>query len=283
MHGHAAGNSRIRDAENENRAIAPAHLRSLPRAAKIAPHPKTGIFMTTLITTPRGAVLRGLVDATGMPALVLFASMIGYGSMAREYGLTLMTSVFSTALVWGLPGQIAMVELYAVGAPVVAVVLAASAANARFLPMVLSVMPLVNEGVRTRRWRYVIAHFMSLNPWAALMREGPRMNPALRGPYFAGFAAVCFSAALVGTGAGFLMAGALPRDVTLSLVYLNPVFFTLVFVDVRDWSLILAVLAGAVTGPMFHLVSADWGLILTGAVAGSFAYLWDRRRRRHHG
>jgi len=283
MHGSGAGNSRIRDAENENRVIVRPHLRSRPRAAKIAPRPNTGIFMTTPIAMARGVLLRGLADATGMPALVLFASMIGYGSMAREYGLTLWTSVASTALVWGLPGQIAMVELYAVGAPVVAIVLAASAANARFLPMVLSIMPLVNEGVHKRRWRYAIAHFMSLNPWAALMREGPRMDPSLRGPYFTGFAGVCFSAALLGTGTGFLMAGALPRDVTLSLVYLNPVFFTLVFVDVRDWSLILAVLTGAVAGPLFHLVSADWGLILTGAVAGSLAYLWDRRRRGRHG
>lgn len=239
--------------------------------------------MTTPITTPRGAALRGLADATGMPALVLFASMIGYGSMAREYGLTLWTSVASTALVWGLPGQIAMVELHAVGAPMVAVILAASAANARFLPMVLSVMPLVNEGVRRKRWRFTIAHFMSLNTWAALMREGPRMDPSLRVSYFTGFAGVCFSAGLLGTGAGFLIAVALPRDVTVSLVYLNPVFFTLVFVDVRDLSLILAVLFGAIAGPLLHLVSADWGLILTGALAGPLAYLWDRRRRGRHG
>lgn len=239
--------------------------------------------MTEFPASPSGAVRRGLLDATGMPALVLFASMVGYGSMAREYGLTLWASVASTGLVWGLPGQIAMVELYAVGAPVVAVVLAASAANARFLPMVLSVMPLVNEGVKRRRWRYLVAQFMSLNPWAALMREGPRMAPALRGPYFAGFAGVCISAALIGTAAGFLMAGALPRDLTLSLVFLNPVFFTLVFVDVRETGLILAVLLGAVAGPLFHLVTADWGLILTGAVAGTAGYLWDRHRRGRHG
>ncbi len=250
---------------------------------KIAAAQNTTDPMTDLTATPRGALLRGLTDATGMPALTLLASMIGYGSMSREYGLTLWSSVLSTALVWGLPGQIAMVELYAVGAPVVAVVLAASAANARFLPMVLSVMPLINEGVAKRRWRYAIAHFMSLNPWAALMREGPRMNPALRGPYFAGFAAICFGAALVGTAAGFLLAGTLPRDVTLSLVFLNPVFFTLVFVDVREWGLVVAVMLGAVAGPAFHLVSSDWGLILTGAVAGTLAYLWDRRLRGRHG
>lgn len=239
--------------------------------------------MPDIIPSPRGAVIRGLVDATGMPALVLFASMLGYGSMARETGLTLWTAVVSTGLVWGLPGQIAMVELYAVGAPVIAVVLACSAANARFLPMVLSVMPLFNEGVKRKRWRYLLAQFMSLNPWAAIMREGPRMNPAHRGPYYSGFAAVCMSAALIGTAAGFLMAGAMPRDMTLSLVFLNPVFFTLVFVDVGERGPVLAVAVGVIAGPLLHLVSPDWGLILTGVIAGGIGYAIDRRLRRRHG
>ena len=70
---------------------------------------------------------------------------------------------------------------------------------------------------------------------------------------------------------------------TLSLVFLNPVFFTLVFVDVREIGLILAVLLGALAGPLFHLVSADWGLILTGAVAGTAGYLWDRHLRGRNG
>jgi predicted branched-subunit amino acid permease len=225
--------------------------------------------MSQFSESPRGPVAHGALDATGMPALVLCASMIGYGSMSREAGLTLWTSVASTGLVWGLPGQIAMVELYALGAPVIAVMVAASAANARFLPMVLSVMPLFNEAPTSRGWHYAVAQFMSLNPWAAMMRDGPRMNPAYRTPYFAGFAGVCIAAALIGTAAGFLMAGALPRDV-------------LVFVNTRDRGQILAVLAGIAAGPLFHLVSADWGLILTGAVAGTGAYLIDRRIRRRH-
>ncbi len=230
-----------------------------------------------------GPTARGMIDATGMPALVLFASMVGFGSMAREAGLTLWTAVASTALTWGLPGQIAMVELYALGAPVIAIIAASSAANARFLPMLLSVMPLLNEALPKKRWRYVAAQFMSLNPWAALMRRGPAMTLADRPPYYAGFAGICFSAALLGTGAGFVLAGALPRDVTLTLVFLNPVFFTLVFADARGRAAIMAVLAGVVAGPLFHLISPDWGLLLTGAAAGTGAYLADRVLRRRDG
>ncbi len=232
---------------------------------------------------PRGPVARGLIDATGMPALVLFASMVGYGSMARESGLTLWTSVASTGLIWGLPGQIAMVELYALGAPLIAIVVAVSAANARFLPMVLSIMPLLGEAAPRKRRLYLFAQFLSLNPWAALMREGPRMDPADRGAYYMAFAAVCISSALVGTAAGFLLAGEMPRNVTLSLVFLNPVFFTLVFVDARGRGPILAVLFGIAAGPAFHTISPEWGLIVTGAVAGGIAYTADRVLRGRHG
>lgn len=224
-----------------------------------------------------------MIDATGMPALVLFASMVGYGSMAREAGLTLWTAVASTGLTWGLPGQIAMVELYALGAPAIAIIAASSAANARFLPMVLSVMPLFNEALPKKRWRYVVAQFMSLNPWAAIMRNGPAMTPADRPPYYAGFAGVCIGAALLGTGGGFVMAGAMSREVTLALVFLNPIFFTLVFADARGRGAILAVLAGVAAGPLFHLLSPDWGLLLTGLVAGMGAYLADRMLRGRHG
>lgn len=239
--------------------------------------------MSPIDSKTGGPIARGMIDATGMPALVLFASMMGYGSMAREAGLTLWTAVASTGLTWGLPGQIAMVELYALGAPVIAIVAASSAANARFLPMVLSVMPLFNEALPRKRWRYVVAQFMSLNPWAALMRRGPGMTPADRPPYYAGFAGVCIGAALLGTGAGFVLAGALSREVTLTLVFLNPVFFTLVFADARGRAAILAVLAGILAGPLFHLLSADWGLLLTGAVAGTGAYLADRALRGRDG
>ena len=79
------------------------------------------------------------------------------------------------------------------------------------------------------------------------------------------------------------MAGALSRDVTLTLVFLNPVFFTLVFADARGRAAIMAVLAGVVAGPLFHLLSPDWGLLLTGAVAGTGAYLTDRAFRGRYG
>jgi predicted branched-subunit amino acid permease len=64
--------------------------------------------------------------------------------------------------------------------------------------------------------------------------------------------------------------------VTLGLVFLNPIYFMLVFVaDARHRARILALVVGAVTGPPLHLVSPDWGLLATGVLAGSLAFAAD--------
>lgn len=86
-----------------------------------------------------------------MPFFMVLASMMGFGSLARESGLSLGVSVVSSATVWGLPGQVAFAELFAVGAPVLAIMLASSMANLRFLPMSMSMLPLFRTDQRA--WR----------------------------------------------------------------------------------------------------------------------------------
>jgi hypothetical protein len=47
----------------------------------------------------------------------------------------------------------------------------------------------------------------------------------------------------------------------------------LVFVaDARHRARMLALVIGALLGPPLHLVSADWGLLITGVLAGSLAF-----------
>ncbi|HJL93737.1 MAG TPA: AzlC family ABC transporter permease, partial [SAR324 cluster bacterium] len=96
--------------------------------------------MKDLETNPK-AVLKGIRNAFGVPALLLFSAMTGFGSMAQEQGLSLYISILSPVLIWGLPGQVVHVELYGLGAPLIAIVLGVAGANARFLPMTLSMMP----------------------------------------------------------------------------------------------------------------------------------------------
>ncbi len=228
---------------------------------------------------PQNVVRRAVLDALGMPSLVLLASMTGFGSLARESALGLEVALLATAGIWGLPGQIALAELYAAGGEIVAVVMAVSLANARFLPMAVSFMPLLQPGLARRAWLYALVQFISVNTWAAGLRACPGLPGAERRRYFAAFGAVCMTAALVGTAAGHMAAGTLPQPVTYGLVFLNPVFFALIFADARDRATVYALVIGALAGPVLHLVSPDWGLLATGLIAGTAAFWLARLRR----
>jgi predicted branched-subunit amino acid permease len=86
------------------------------------------------------------------------------------------------------------------------------------------------------------------------------------------------TAALAGTAAGHMAAGALPQPVTYGLVFLNPVFFALIFADARHRATAFALVIGGVVGPLLHLVSPDWGVLATGVIAGTAAF-WLARAR----
>ena len=229
------------------------------------------------------AFLLGIGDAALLPVWVILAGMTGFGSLARESGLGLGVALVSTVGIWSLPGQVAFAELYAAGASITVIVVAVSMANVRFFPLVLSLMPLVRSRPGLRPWHFAAAQGISVNIWAGTKRRAPTLPESRRPSYFWGFVTAAMVAALTGTALGFTLAGTLPRIATLGLVFLNPVYFTLIFIDARQRAGILAFLAGAVLGPLAHLVTPEWGLVVTGIAAGSLAYAVDRLWWRRHG
>ncbi|MGE5768086.1 MAG: AzlC family ABC transporter permease [Bacteroidota bacterium] len=226
--------------------------------------------------SPRAAALAGLKDSFGVPMLVLGASYIGFGSLVHGAGLDVWLGLFSTFSGWALPGQIVVVELYSLGGSLLVVAAAVAMTNARLLPMTVSLMPYLRHR-GTPAWRYYLfAHYVAVTAWAAAMRVCPNLPPDQRLPYFAGFGTALWAMCLATTAAGFYLAGLLPGFVTLGLVFLNPIYFMLVFVaDARHRGRILALATGAVMGPPLHLLSADWGLLATGVIAGSIAFAAD--------
>lgn len=229
---------------------------------------------------PATARRRGMRDAFGAPVLVLFASMMGFGSLARESGLDIGTTIATTIGIWGLPGQMVMAEMTAVGAPLFAIAAGVAAANARFLPMTLALTPHLSEWRASWLKRLIFAQFVTLTPWVAALQRFPGMAHEDRVPYYAAFSAVCMLGAVIGTALGFELAGQLPRPLTLSLVFLSPAFFAMVFADVRHRAGVLALVSGACLGPLLYGISPDWGIPLTGLLAGSFAFAVDSLLRR---
>jgi predicted branched-subunit amino acid permease len=186
----------------------------------------------------------------------------------------------STLSTWALPGQVATFELYAIGAPLASVFVAVSLINFRFLPMVVALLPLLREPGRPMRRLYLIAHFVAVSAWVLVMLRGPNMPLPQRLPYFAGCTVVLMPMAFLGTTIGYLAAGVVAPEVSYGLVFVNPVFFMLVLlVDLRQRARILALLLGAAAGPVLHLLTPTWGLLISGLLAGTAAFFADRHLR----
>jgi len=222
-------------------------------------------------------LIGGIVDAFRMPVWVVGPSMAGFGSLARDSGVSFGVAAVSTASVWGLPGQVAFVELFAVGAPVLAIIVASSMANMRFLPMSISMLPLLRSDKGAWRWRYLLVALMSVNTWALTLRHGPEMEEAHRGSYFTGLSTICVVVGVVATGIGYYLAGTLPFYITVTLIFLNIMYFTFMFAGVRQRNCLLALIIGAVLGPLFHLISPEWGLPFCGVIAGTAGFYIDKR------
>lgn len=227
--------------------------------------------------SPRGAFLGGARDAVGIPVLGLSASYIGYGAIARENGLDLWVTLFSSIAIWAAPAQVLMVELHGAEASLVLIVIGAAAVNLRFLPMSAALMPHLAAGEK-RRWRlFAAAYYIAILSWAYAMRRAPALPGEERVPYFLGFCYTVLGFGVPATWLGHVLAGGLPPAVTLGFVALTPIFFGLVFIDgVTDRPGRLALALGAALGPPCFLLSPEWSVMLVGLVGGTAAFLADR-------
>lgn len=226
----------------------------------------------------QGARREGMRTALGMPALVLGASYLGFGALIRQSHLSLPQGLASSVTGWALPGQIVLVDIYTAGGTLLSAALAVLLTNARLLPMVASLMPILRatENGPPRWHHYLIAHLIAITGFAIAMQRTPRMVPEQRLPFYQGFAVTLWSSTLLATVLGFILAGMMPLYVTLGFVFLNPLYFMLVFVaDLKHRLRALALLGGAVLGPLLHRIDANWGLLATGLIGGTAAFLID--------
>ena len=216
-------------------------------------------------------------DAIGFPSITLLASMTGFGSLVHESGLPIAMAIAATVGIWGLPGQLALVEMHVAGLSAFFVILGVALANARFLPMVVAFMPLMNEARPKSRWDFALVQMLSINSWAAGLKRFPEIEKTLRRRYYIVFAVICMSAGTLGTVIGYFGVGLMPRPIALGLIFMNPLFFAVLLAGVQNRPSMIALVVGAPLGVMFHLVTPDLDLLLTGVVGGTVAFLLNNR------
>jgi len=213
--------------------------------------------------------------------MVLAAGYLGFGALASGSGFPLWAALLSSATIFALPGQLAMLEMSIAGTVPTAIVITVGLTAARFLPMTVALMPVVRAGQRPAWQLYLAAQLLAMTGWAASMRRFPDVAPEHRFAWFIGFALTNWMACLAATGAGFALADSMPPLVRQGLVFVGPLYFLLILTgETRTRQGIIALACGAVIGPLVYLVSPQWSVMLGGLVGGTLAWAWARRSAR---
>lgn len=205
--------------------------------------------------------------------LVMGASFVGFGSMLHALNWTVWEALFSSLSTWALPGQIAMADMAYSGAPLMAIVLSVAFINARLLPLAASLLPHIRQpGVPVWKY-YAVSMLVAATSWVGTMRRLPDLAPDQRLSYLTGYGLLLYGSSLIATVIGFYLSGQVPQHITLALVFLNPLYFMLLFLfDLHNRSKVLALVFGAILGPMLFRVAPDWSLIITGLAGGTAAW-----------
>jgi predicted branched-subunit amino acid permease len=210
---------------------------------------------------------------TSVFTLVIIGTYVGVGALAHDYGFSLPWVMLSTVLVWAGPAQVIMISALGTGAALFEVALAVGLSGVRFLPMVVSLLPLI-RGPQTRLRDLILpGHFTSASLWVESFRLLPPLPRERRIAFYNGLGCGFILAGHVGTVFGFYLAAFLPVLLTAALLFLTPMSF-LVSTARNSRALVeqVALGLGLVVGPLMGYFEVGLDLVWTGIIAGSAAY-----------
>ena len=232
------------------------------------------------------SVKQGIFDAAKLPGLALSATMLGFASMAREAGFSFAMTMISTAGIWGLPGQVAMVGLWAGGGTLVLIFGAVAMANMRMLLMVISASDIMNfKTLRVPFWKHsFLFHLMAITSWVQMSYVSPRYQPEQLLRYYCGFALTLFSMSLLGTALGFYISDILAPEILRVLIYITPLYLILVGLSAGQLGNRLAMIFGGIFGIVLFPLLQEMALFFAGFAGGIMALLitlWHEGRHKN--
>lgn len=221
-----------------------------------------------------------MTDAIGLPAVLIMVTMLGVGGLVRDIGLPVWTGTLSTLTVWAGPAQVILFGAIATGASVPATAFAICLSSARFLPMTVSILPLVRKGGAGLPATLLAAHMVSMTTWVEGLRRLPALPDAVRMPYFLGYALVIISCAAVTTHAGYYLYALVPMALAAAFLFTTPLFFSAAMIvgarKLADW---VALGIGFFLTPILTpLLPTGFDFLIIGIAGGTIAYLVGRRR-----
>ena len=207
------------------------------------------------------------------PAIALGCCFVAIGALLKNLGFNIQESIFSTLLIYALPGSLVMAESLLVGASLLNIFLAVWLVNARLYPMTVSLMPLLMHKSQPR-WKYYLScHFIAVSAWLIMKSRYQSVEKKHRIDFWIGIGTATWSVAILGTLIGFLSADFLNKDMMIGLAIVNPVYFMCMMVGaMKTIQVSLSVILGAFLGPLFFFISPEWSILYGGFSAGTIAF-----------
>jgi len=224
------------------------------------------------------AFLPGLREALGAPGVAMAATFLAFGAAVREAGLSPGWALLACFAIYGMPGQLVLVQAAASGwaGGLGAAVMGAVAVNARFLPMAVSIAPVL---AAESRWRLIPAiPFIAVTPWAAAMRALPAVARPARIAWFLGFGLASWIVAGMAALAGFFLAAVLDAKARAALLFVNPLYYALLLVtDLDRPAPRRALICGAAAASLALVLPPSAALLAAGVVGGTLAWALGRQ------
>ena len=208
------------------------------------------------------------------PAIALGCCFIAIGALLKNIGFNIQESIFSTMLIYALPGSLVMAESILVGASLLSIFIAVWFVNARLYPMAVSLFPLMMDENQPK-WKYYLScHFIAVSAWLIMKSNYETIEKKDRVDFWIGIGSATWSVAVISTILGFYLSDYLNKDMLMGLAILNPIYFTCMMVGaMKTIQITLSVSLGAILGPVFYFFSPEWSILLGGLLAGSIAFL----------
>lgn len=225
---------------------------------------------------------RGLRDAVGVPVLFIMCTMCGIGGLVREIGYPVWAGTLSTLLIWAGPAQVLVFASIAAGASLPATAFAVLLSSSRFLPMTVSILPLVRHERASLRGTLFAAHLVSMTTWIEGLRRLPNLPEEGRYHYFLGYSVVIIGLASAMTHAGFYLYALMPPFLVVGFLFLTPLFFSsAMLVGAREGADWLALAFGFFGTPILTSLLPDgFDFLIIGVVGGTIAYVVRRSLKR---
>lgn len=226
----------------------------------------------------------GIKAGFGVLGLSIFATMLGFAAIAREAGFDISMTLAATALVWGMPGQVAMVSLHTAGASAFVIMTAVALANMRMLLMTVSgmaIMGLTADDVPL--WKKILLmQMLAITSWLQIGSiDGVYPARVIRS-YFVGVAATLYVLGMLGTAFGYFMGDWVNPEIMLAIMVITPLYILLMVINARRLMMRMAGVCGGVLCPFLYPVLGEWAILIGGIVGGTLVVLlWPGKAGRN--